>query len=617
MFGHAAGMRLSTITHTAYVTTVVLSMITGATMLMASAALDEERAAVANRYAFDKASFELDVEIFHMSDKAREYVITGNEEYLEDYGVVAAALQDTEDRLQHMEDAGATEVELATLTEAIDQANRLTNDQRQAIEAFQSGDAEAARDILFSDHYEAELDLINSDVLRFQALLDQRTATEIEQAIRASRVWKTISEIVLGLTALMFLGVLYFVLKRRILRPVSRLSDVVTRLADQDYDVDLSNFHNRDEIGDMAKAVRIFRENGLERRRLEEKLERDLKLKTVLSRMTHRMQACESKDEVADVVRLFLPAILPGCPGRLYLFEKTDNIMRQASEWLAPADSAARFGPMDCWALRRGTLHQHGADQPDMPCEHLRSAEGGPESGRESANAVSSVCVPLTAQREVIGLLYCEMPDEPAYRAHEHYIVMLAENISLSLANMGLREELQEQAMADSLTGLANRRQLEQRLGALLGDSQHTDRRVSCIMMDVDHFKMLNDTYGHDKGDDVLREIARILQSHTREDGLAFRYGGEEFVILLPGVETEDALLRAEAIRSDIAAHRFHHDGIVIDGVTASFGVSTSPDICPDTRLVPTADAALYESKANGRNRVTRGRMASSADKVA
>ncbi|MEP4957697.1 MAG: hypothetical protein ABJU19_00095, partial [Roseobacter sp.] len=84
MFGHAAGMRLSTITHTAYVTTVVLSMITGATMLMASAALDEERAAVANRYAFDKASFELDVEIFHMSDKAREYVITGNEEYLED-----------------------------------------------------------------------------------------------------------------------------------------------------------------------------------------------------------------------------------------------------------------------------------------------------------------------------------------------------------------------------------------------------------------------------------------------------------------------------------------------------------------------------------------------------
>tara|TARA_R110000822_G_scaffold10854_3_gene40596 strand:- start:289 stop:918 length:630 start_codon:yes stop_codon:yes gene_type:complete len=209
------------------------------------------------------------------------------------------------------------------------------------------------------------------------------------------------------------------------------------------------------------------------------------------------------------------------------------------------------------------------------------------------------------------------MPDGPAYRAHEHYIVMLAENISLSLSNMGLREELQEQAMADSLTGLANRRQLEQRLGALLGDSQHTDRRVSCIMMDVDHFKLLNDTYGHDKGDDVLREIARILQSHTREDGLAFRYGGEEFVILLPGVETEDALLRAEAIRSDIAAHRFHHDGIVIDGVTASFGVSTSPDICPDTRLVPTADAALYESKANGRNRVTRGRMASSADKVA
>lgn len=607
-------MRLSTITNVAYVTTVALSMIAGAAMLMASNSMRAERAAVQQRHVLDKATSGLDREIFYQSEKAREYVISGNSEYLEDFKAGVVNLNDTQAMLSRVTDAGASQEELSTLVTAVDMAKTLVNDQQRAIEAFQAGDIETARKMLFSDHYEGELGLIDSTILRFQSLLDQRTQAEVEESIRRSHFWRVLSEVVLAVTALMFLCVLYFILKRRILRPVVKLSDVVTRLAAEDYTVEMSEFHQMDEIGDMAEAVKVFRENGLERLRLEKKLERDLKLRNLLSRMTHRMQACESKQEVANVVRLFLPVILPGYAGRMYLFDESDTVMRQVCDWLEPVGSAATFAPGDCWAIRRGAPHRQGGDQPDMPCQHMFSP--GHVEG-ELENNVATLCVPLTAQREVIGLLYCEIPEGLISIEEEHYVFMMAENISLSLANMHLREELQEQAMEDALTGLSNRRKMEQRLGTLLYDARETGQPVSCIMLDVDNFKSFNDTYGHEMGDRVLKEVANVLTSHTREDGLAFRYGGEEFVILLPGVEPGDAVRRAESMRKAIAALHFNFNDTPVDKVTASFGVATSPNHCSGNRLIMTADAALYESKEQGRNRVTKALLSANEGMVA
>ncbi|KCZ46844.1 hypothetical protein HY3_06505 [Hyphomonas pacifica] len=610
----AGVMRLSTITNTAYVTTVALSMIAGVAMLMASNSMRTERAAVQQRYVLDKATSGLDHEIFYQSEKAREYVISGNPEYLEDFKAGVINLNDTRAMLGRVEDAGARKEELSTLQTAIDMARTLVNNQQNAIEAYQAGDVETARKMVFSDHYEGELSLIDATITRFQALLDQRTQVEVEHAITRARFWRFMSEVVLAATALMFLCVLYFILKRRILRPVMRLSDVVTRLAAEDYSVEISDFRHMDEIGDMAEAVKIFRENGLERLRLEEKLERDLKLRNLLSRMTHRMQACESKKEVANVVRLFLPVILPGYAGKMYLFEEDDQMMRQACDWLEPKGSAPEFPPGECWSIRRGAPHRQGGNQTDMPCQHM--FEPG-QLDHVEAFDIATLCVPLTAQREVIGLLYCELPDGVISIEQEHYVFMMAENISLSLANMHLREELHEQATADPLTGLSNRRLMEQRLNTLLYDAHDTGRPVSCIMLDIDNFKMLNDTYGHDMGDQVLKDVAGVLKSHTREDGLAFRYGGEEFVILLPGVEPGDAVRRAEAIRKGVAALHFTFNEAPIKKVTASFGVATTPNHCAGNKLITTADAALYESKEKGRDRVTKAPLGVKEDLVA
>ena len=171
---------------------------------------------------------------------------------------------------------------------------------------------------------------------------------------------------------------------------------------------------------------------------------------------------------------------------------------------------------------------------------------------------------------------------------------------------VGLREELQVLRYSfDSLTGALNRQACELLLNQEFARVSREQETCCVSLVDIDHFKSFNDTYGHDVGDEVLRKVAAIMKSHTREDGLAFRYGGEEFVILLPGVGAEDAIRRAEAIRKDVAALRFEYRDSLIENITASFGVATAPENCAGEHMLTTADAALYQSKKNGRNQVS------------
>jgi len=158
--------------------------------------------------------------------------------------------------------------------------------------------------------------------------------------------------------------------------------------------------------------------------------------------------------------------------------------------------------------------------------------------------------------------------------------------------------------MADPLTGLANRRSLDAVLITRIAEAERTGQPVTCLMIDVDHFKQFNDDFGHDAGDAVLREVGRVLRSATRNDGLAFRYGGEEFLLLLPGVSKEQAVARAEDVRAEVAQLKLRHNGHELGPVSASFGVATAPACCRFSDLVSAADGALLTAKARGRNRV-------------
>jgi diguanylate cyclase (GGDEF)-like protein len=589
-------MRLITITNWAYGATVVLTLVSGTTMLLASSAQERERSAVAQRYQLDQATSGLDAEIFVMTERAREYVATGDPTQRDLYRTEAARLGSIERRIRQIGDAGASPAELNALAEAVRWADALQAQQRLAIAAHDGGNDARARQILFGPEYERELDRVVAQVERFQDRLDRRTETEIAEAEGLARLWRTTSEIVLAITGLLFLAVLLFIFKQRVLRPVVSLSDVVTRLAAQDYAAEPPDYGQFDEIGDMSQAIRIFRENGIERQRLEEERDRDRTMRDLISRMTQRLQGCDTLTDLEDVLQRFVPEIAPGLAGRLYLLDEARNVMAAACDWLSPVHSRAEFSVMGCWALRRGTAHRPAGERIDVPCDHI-----------DDGAAVDTICLPLIAQRQTHGLLYFEPRPgrgDTVQVTSDTYLDILAENVGLALGNLRLRDKLRDMALADPLTGLANRRHLDAVLDLHLAEAERQQRPIGCIMLDVDHFKHFNDDFGHDAGDWVLRAVGSLLANATRESGLAFRHGGEEFLLLLPGFDVDQSARRAEEIRARIAALDLRHDGVSLGPVTASLGVASAPDRCAFDQMVRAADSALLRAKEAGRDRV-------------
>jgi len=168
-------------------------------------------------------------------------------------------------------------------------------------------------------------------------------------------------------------------------------------------------------------------------------------------------------------------------------------------------------------------------------------------------------------------------------------------------------ERLRHMSQTDALTGLDNRRHLEERLGEMFEHARRLNEPFACVMCDLDRFKSVNDTHGHQAGDAVLKQFARILRGAVREIDRAGRYGGEEFMLLLPGAVLDAAATFAERVRKQVEGHTFTFDGISLRR-TASFGVSAwpHPRISNRDALMRAADDALYVAKETGRNRVIR-----------
>ena len=168
-----------------------------------------------------------------------------------------------------------------------------------------------------------------------------------------------------------------------------------------------------------------------------------------------------------------------------------------------------------------------------------------------------------------------------------------------------LLQKTSYQAAHDLLTGLRNRHFFIEHLQRMMNSLQKTDNYSYLLLIDLDHFKTINDTHGHETGDTVLKEFGNLLRNITRNEDIACRYGGEEFVICLPGADQSTATTRAELIRETMSTLSFHHEGNKINPITVSIGISVYPDHGENTKeLIRTADKALYEAKKSGRNRV-------------
>ncbi|WP_395337140.1 diguanylate cyclase [Novosphingobium sp. BL-8H] len=588
-------MRIATITNWAYGATVALTIAAGITMILASGADRVERDAVQQRDRFDELTAQIENDLSELTDQARLFAVSGDPSHEIVYSRTLQGIGSIEQRVNRLRDLGAGEQELHSLKDALTQAASLEDEQQAAIAAMRKSDADGARRIVFGPEYERELERAHFQMERFRYLLDQRSDLAVEQATVASQRLRSVSEVMVGITAMLFLFVLAFILKRRILKPVVRLSDVVNRLAEQDYEVEPPQFSHVDEIGDMAQAIRIFRENGLERQKLERQRDADWAVRELLARMAQRLQGCESVDDLLDIVRLFAPKIAPELAGRLFVLDASRSMMVCAAEWQGPLGGETSFGPDDCWALRRGQVHIPGSKLTDVPCRHV------------AAEAVSAtICVPLAAQSETIGLLVLQnlVPAHEPDEAMIAYIELMSETIGLALANLNLRQALRAKALFDPLTGLRNRHDLDETLARLAADADTSGTMLGCMMLDIDHFKALNDTFGHDAGDLVIRTVASVFASVQQDQDFVFRYGGEEFLMLMPGFDEAQAVERAVAIRERLGRLKLAYHGQPLGPVTVSMGVALYPVQGGVRNLIASADAALLRAKEEGRDRM-------------
>jgi diguanylate cyclase (GGDEF)-like protein len=178
-----------------------------------------------------------------------------------------------------------------------------------------------------------------------------------------------------------------------------------------------------------------------------------------------------------------------------------------------------------------------------------------------------------------------------------------------------LRDALRAQSMRDPLTGLYNRRYLTEMLDREIRRAARAEQPLGILMLDLDHFKKFNDTYGHEAGDTVLRETASFLVRSIRAEDFVCRYGGEEFVVVLPTADLRIAGLRAEAIRARLREIVIMHQGRSLGLVTASIGVAALPQHGTTEReILQAADAALYRAKKAGRDRVVLGELSTVLD---
>jgi diguanylate cyclase (GGDEF)-like protein len=315
---------------------------------------------------------------------------------------------------------------------------------------------------------------------------------------------------------------------------------------------------------------------------------------SLLLELGELMQACRTLDEAFDVILRTGPRFFPASSGAVSLFLASRNAVEVRAAWgEASAFAQKSFEPEQCWGLRRGRMHLSQAEGSAMICGHL-----------SESRPAHAACMPLIANGELLGALH--LVDGAGMSAElQQRMGVFGEQVALAVANLQLRETLRNQSTRDPLTGLFNRRYCEETLTRELARAQRETAPLSVLMLDVDHFKKVNDTYGHETGDVVLKEIAAVLQKQTRRSDVAGRLGGEELLVLMPNADRDCATKKAEALRASVAELAIRAHGRPIERVTVSIGVATFPEHGKSAdELTRAADAALYRAKHEGRDRV-------------
>lgn len=312
----------------------------------------------------------------------------------------------------------------------------------------------------------------------------------------------------------------------------------------------------------------------------------------MLSKMGELLQSSRDMNDAREVIDLFLKRIFPDHSGAVYVLQEGQG-MGEVLAAFGEERVATVINPRDCWALRRGRPHWSVGEFLALDCGHARTRN------------LAHVCLPLMAQGMAKGLLHLELPyshDVPRDSAEARFVNAVADHLGLAIANVSLRERLQTQSIRDPLTGCFNRRYLEETLVRELRRADRERIPLSVVLLDLDHFKSFNDNFGHIAADEVLVELGAMLRQAFRTEDVVCRFGGEEFVVVLPGASTEQTLARVTELRDRV--HELPAGVKVGRSVTFSAGVASFPDHAAEApALLRLADAAMYQAKTGGRDR--------------
>jgi diguanylate cyclase (GGDEF)-like protein/PAS domain S-box-containing protein len=315
----------------------------------------------------------------------------------------------------------------------------------------------------------------------------------------------------------------------------------------------------------------------------------------LLGQMGELLQSCNRSEEAYQGIQRFLAKLFPEDSGALFVAPESTRVVEAVAVWGARPPEEKVFSVDECWGLRRGRAHGREEIQAGFRCQHVGTGD------------TPYFCVPMTAHGAGLGVLHVLLArgHEEQWDVRRDLAVRVAEHLALALAKLKLQETLQHLSVLDPLTGLFNRRYMEETLARELRRAERGRHCLGVIMLDIDHFKRFNDTLGHDAGDTLLRELAAMLQRQVRASDIACRYGGEEFTMILPDVPPDLTRQRAEEIREAAREMRVQHGPRLLSPVTLSLGVAVFPQN-GTTRdaLLQNADVALYRAKHEGRDRV-------------
>ncbi|EIM26568.1 diguanylate cyclase [Microvirga lotononidis] len=478
---------------------------------------------------------------------ARGYTLSSRPDYLQPYSVGSQALDDNRATLGKLDRFTAELSGSALGTQTVSSLiAHLRSELSKLISAAQRGSASGTEQLAHLDRTKATMDTLRQ-------IIGQFLAARAGEATRAEDNVAVLQRLLLALQIISGVAILtaLFLAFRGVVSQ-SRARAAAMGEAVQ----------NRDQIGHLLS-------------------------------MADMLQSAMGYEDANAVLRATAGRLLSGFGGALYIFNNSRDRLDLSTAWNVDGAEMSHpqvISPSQCWALKRGKPHTNCAIYGALRCSHTLDGQ-------------SALEIPMLARGEVYGLLqiFSDDPTGADLETIKPLAIALADSMSLALSSIALRERLRNQALRDPLTGLYNRRFMEEVLESFVLQAERRNAPMSAIMIDLDHFKKLNDQHGHAVGDAVLRDVAAAIMSELRKSDIACRYGGEELIVLLPDSDLVTARTKAEEIRNRIA------DVSPVEGVavSASLGVASIPQTSASPAdLLTMADAALYKAKQEGRNRV-------------